>query len=216
MLGYRRVCSFDFDSDVQLLIYLRRVVTPAMTAEFGAARDDFLGPRPLRTRKRPVKPTNAKGNCIRGELTGGIAYERSKICRSVQEPARCYTLGPSGEAPTSIVSPVASAKMPTEVIDGDAAIRQRVLNVSCLVVPCLFSSIHLFHKAGSAIASAAFSEAPSQVQERTREIASLCNVPTIGVPNNYAYATCQANVATARRPVEKDKNGKNKKRKKGT
>jgi hypothetical protein len=101
-----------------------------MNTEFDAARDEFLGPRHLRTRTRPQKPTNAKGNRTRAAPTGGIAYERSKACKSVQEPARCYTLGPSGEAPTSIVAPVASAKMVTEEIEPDVAVRQRVLNVS--------------------------------------------------------------------------------------
>lgn len=101
-----------------------------MNAEFDAARDEFLGPCNLRTRTRPAKPTNAKGNRTRGASTGGIAYERTKVCKSVQEPARCYTLGPSGESPTSIVAPVASAKMATEDIEPDAAVRQHLLSVS--------------------------------------------------------------------------------------
>jgi hypothetical protein len=98
--------------------------------EFDAARDEFLGDRRLRTRTRPTKPTNVRGNRTGGEATGGIAYERTKVCKPVQEDTRCYTLGPSGEAPTSIVAPVASAKMPTEQIEPDAALRQRVLAVS--------------------------------------------------------------------------------------
>ncbi|KAJ7226513.1 hypothetical protein B0H12DRAFT_1328701 [Mycena haematopus] len=140
-------------------------------------------PRAQRTRTRPQKPTNSDGNPTRGPSVGGIAYERTKICKSVQPPSRCYTLGPSAEAPTSIVAPVASAKMPTEEIDADAAMRQRVLT------------------SGAVIAVAAFSEAPPIVRERIREVQSLVNFPAIGVSNNYAYATSQANVASAKQPL---------------
>jgi hypothetical protein len=55
---------------------------------------------------------------------------------------------------------------------------------------------------------AAFSEAPPIVRERTSEIGSLLNVPSIGVANNCVYPTCQANVATARRPVKRGQKGK--------
>ncbi|KAJ7219899.1 hypothetical protein B0H12DRAFT_1078499 [Mycena haematopus] len=148
-----------------------------------AGCDNFLGPRAQRTRTRPQKPTNSDGNPTRGPSVGGIAYERTKICKSVQPPCRCYTLGPSAEAPTSIVAPVASAKMPTEEIDADATMRQRVLT------------------SGAVIAVAAFSEVPPIVRERIREVQSLVNFPAIGVSNNYAYATSQANVASAKQPL---------------
>ncbi|KAJ7470041.1 hypothetical protein B0H11DRAFT_2237846 [Mycena galericulata] len=161
-----------------------------MNEAFDKARNMFLGPRNLRTRTRPAKPTNAKGNRTHEPLTGGIAYERSKVCKSVQEPSRCYTLGPSGEAPTSIVAPVASAKMATEEIAEDAAVRQQLLT------------------AAAAIAMAAYSEAPPIVRERTRQHAALINLPAIGVANNYAYATAQVNVASAKRPAKPSKNGK--------
>jgi hypothetical protein len=122
-------CVALYNSGRRVFDKFRRVITPEMNAAFDEARDEFLGPRAKRTRTRPRKPTNAQGNRTREPLVGGIAYERSKVCKSVQEPARCYTLGPSGEAPTSIVAPVASAKMPTEEIDRDAAVRQKLLNV---------------------------------------------------------------------------------------
>ncbi|KAJ7681807.1 hypothetical protein B0H14DRAFT_3535517 [Mycena olivaceomarginata] len=175
------------DDMIQAWVTGGRVITPAMNECFDAARDKFLGSRHLRTRKRPKKPTNRNGNRIRGECTGGIAYERTKICKPVQEGSRCYTLGPSGKAPTSIVAPVASAKMSTEEVDPDAANWQELL------------------RASAEIAAAAFQEAPPQVRERTQEIASLVNVPSIGVHNNYAYATAQANVATAKRGGGKSK-----------
>ncbi|KAK7027642.1 hypothetical protein R3P38DRAFT_2939430 [Favolaschia claudopus] len=170
------------DDHAQVWVTGGRVITREMNQAFDDARDEFLGPRSLRTRTRAQKPRNDKGNVVQGPATGGIAYERTKICKSVQPPARCYTFGPSAETPRSIVAPVASAKMETETVEADAAGRRRLL------------------MAAGAIADAAMREAPLHVQEHLKQIASLVNVPMIGVANNYAYATGQVNVATAKRP----------------
>ncbi|KAJ7182537.1 hypothetical protein C8R43DRAFT_1116175 [Mycena crocata] len=175
---------------IQVWVTGGRVITAAMNQKFDEARDAFLGPRNKLTCSRPTKPTNANGNRTRGAPKGGIAYERTKVCKSVQEPSCCYTMGPSGEALTSIVAPVASAKMSSEEVDADAALRRDLLN------------------AGAAIAAAAFTEALAIVHEQTAELALLINLPCIGVHNNYAYATCQTNLTSAKRPVKRNQKGK--------
>jgi hypothetical protein len=63
-------------------------------------------------------------------------------------------------------------------------------------------------QAGAEIAAAAFEEAPPKVRERIKQIASLVNFPSIGVANNYAYATAQVNVASAKRPATKTGSGR--------
>ncbi|KAJ7670547.1 hypothetical protein B0H17DRAFT_1141775 [Mycena rosella] len=56
-------------------------------------------------------------------------------------------------------------------------------------------------KAGPAITAAAFSEAPPIVCKRTCKMAPLINLPLIGIHDNYAYATCQANVTSVTHPA---------------
>src|ERR1700761_9166974 len=165
-----------------------------MTEEFDKACDDFLGVRELRSRTHPTGERHAP--------VGGIAYKRSSICKSVQGNARCYTLGPSAESPTSIVAPVASAKFDkNDEVDPMAHCRSRLLQVRVHSVHFLSHASHLLHmQAAGDIARAAFDDGPTAVCERTKEMASLINLPIIGVADNYAYGTAQGNVAAAKRP----------------
>ncbi|KAJ7444114.1 hypothetical protein B0H11DRAFT_1747702 [Mycena galericulata] len=93
-----------------------------MKAELDECTQEILGPKLERTRKRPIKTAS-------DVFTGGTAYERSDHAKSVQHPARCYTLGLSVEAPTLIVAPVASAKLEGDEMDAHIVSRQRLLKV---------------------------------------------------------------------------------------
>ncbi|KAJ7636688.1 hypothetical protein FB45DRAFT_864696 [Roridomyces roridus] len=169
---------------IQLWVTDSRVITPDLGKDFDDARDDFLGARAHRTRQRPTgKPP-----------TGGTAYERSTIRKSVKEPSRCYTIASSFEQPTVIYAPVASAKL-GEAGNPDPAIRHR----KRWHAPRIRSNLY---EAAAAIAKAAFGQAPKKVQELVRLAHELVNYPLVGVEDNFAYATAQANISPSERADE--------------
>ncbi|KAJ7842991.1 hypothetical protein B0H14DRAFT_2586035 [Mycena olivaceomarginata] len=158
---------------LQVLVASGHFCTPEMKLRLDEARDRILGPRNQRNRKCPVKKD--------GKISGGTAYERSGIAKSVKTPARAYTIGPSLESPTSIMAPVASAKA-REDGSMDPAVGDRSFLLEA-VLP---------------FAMATMQEAPEHVCDNLQARSSLLNKAPIGSPDNWAYATGQLNLAAAK------------------
>nr|GAT44271.1 predicted protein [Mycena chlorophos] len=143
---------------------------------YEAARNEFLGPKKLRSLHRPVLKKTKEGVKY---WDGGVAYERSPIAKSVKPPARSYTMGPSFETPTQMVAPVASVKAGDPDVEAAARLKQEFLEAS------------------TAIALAAMDFGPEKLKTILKDSASLRNVPSYGVHGNYAFGTSQVNVAGA-------------------
>lgn len=111
-----------WESYFQQKQYDRKYWTPEMIRDLDDARDRILGPQKERDRRRPPPG--------KGKKLGGTAYERSPRAKSVKEPARSYTFGPSIESPTSITAPVASAKAKDGQMPADVDDRSFLLKVS--------------------------------------------------------------------------------------
>ncbi|KAJ6629426.1 hypothetical protein B0H10DRAFT_1939814 [Mycena sp. CBHHK59/15] len=140
-----------------------------MKEQLDTARDAILGP----------------GICVGepdqlGHPNRGTAYERSPTAKSVKEPARAYTLGPSLKSPTSIMAPVASAKMTKGQMHPDVDDRQLLL------------------KAVAPFAMGTMRQGPKHVQVKIKKHSELINKPIIGSTDNWAYATMQLNLAAAK------------------
>ncbi|KAJ6623732.1 hypothetical protein B0H10DRAFT_1943799 [Mycena sp. CBHHK59/15] len=151
-----------------------------MKEQLDTARDAILGPRHLHGRARPARPVDKNGKPTGAAPTGGTAYERSPTAKSVKEPARANTLGPSLESPTSIMAPVASAKMTKGQMHPDVDDRQLLL------------------KAVAPFAMGTMRQGPKHVQEKIKKHSELINKPNIGSTDNWAYATMQLNLAAAK------------------
>ncbi|KAJ6471549.1 hypothetical protein C8R45DRAFT_1104516 [Mycena sanguinolenta] len=150
--------------------------TPEMKQKLNHARDLILGPRADRYRTRP-KTEMVDGKPV---VTGGTAFERSSIAKSVKEPARSYTTSVSLEAPTSIMGPVASGKVRNGLID--PAVEHRAM----------------LHEAVTPFAMGTTLQGPEHVQHAIRQRSELLNKPRIGGDENWAFSTEQLNLAAAR------------------
>ncbi|KAJ6546119.1 hypothetical protein B0H10DRAFT_1969779 [Mycena sp. CBHHK59/15] len=168
------------DDVIQIWVADGKYFTSDMKEQLDTARDVILGPRHLHGRARPARPVDKNGKPTGTAPTGGTAYERSPTAKSVKEPARAYTLGPSLESPTSIKAPVASAKMTKGQMHPDVDDRQLLL------------------KAVTPFAMGTMCQGPKHVQEKIKKHSELINKPNIGSTDNWAYATMQLNLAAAK------------------
>ncbi|KAJ7776599.1 hypothetical protein DFH07DRAFT_766793 [Mycena maculata] len=168
---------------IQVWVTGERLYTREQKTEIENARDTMLGPKSLRTRKRAYPRLDTKGNPT-GPVEGGTAYERSTVAVSVKPPARVYTIGPSVEAPTSIMGPARSSKVPNGLDSTQLLARNTLL------------------RASSAAAMAAAREAPEQHQRLLKEHSELIGKPHTGSADNWAYSTVQNNIAPAKQETE--------------
>ncbi|KAF7321480.1 hypothetical protein MKEN_00668800 [Mycena kentingensis (nom. inval.)] len=186
----------------------RTVITPAMVHEFKEASLDILGPRDMRgpdAPKDPNAPTDdpspptppmpsgaadddddddddtppkrtSNGKTV---LEGGTQFERLAKPKPVKPGTRCITIASSFESQTSINAPVASIKV-SQTKKKDLGMQRKRLTT-----------------AAATMAKAAFSRATKSAREHAERVASLHNVPSVGVTDNINYATQQLNIASA-------------------
>lgn len=101
--------------------YLSRThLGPELIANLAEVQREVLGPEELVTSERP------KGS--RGEYTGGIAFERVDNLTGVKK-TRCYTVGPSTQAPRVLTSPSAGGKVPDSGLTPELLLRQKIVKV---------------------------------------------------------------------------------------
>ncbi|KAJ6542394.1 hypothetical protein B0H10DRAFT_1948013 [Mycena sp. CBHHK59/15] len=174
------------DDVCQIWVADGRLWTLEMKLQLDLARKDILGDRGERTRARPSPPIGKDRKPTGAPPLGGTAYERSSIAKSVKEPARAYTIGPSLEAPTSLMAPVASSKAKRGAVD--PAIWHRKLLL----------------EATSRFAMGAMTQGPNTPKRMIRRRSELLNKPSIGISNNWAYSTAQLNLAAAKKASDAD------------
>ncbi|KAJ7718898.1 hypothetical protein B0H16DRAFT_1897435 [Mycena metata] len=169
-----------FKDVIQIWVADGQLFTAQMKTELDAVRDSVLGPREARTRTR-LKHTPATSNAPAG-LTGGTAYERSPIAKSVKDPARAYTIELSIESPTRIESPVALA---TGVEATELETRKRL------------------SKAVTAFAMETMRQGPQPTQDAIKKRSATILKPSMGSDDNWAYSTKQLNLASCKKAGNK-------------
>ncbi|KAJ7645076.1 hypothetical protein DFH06DRAFT_1476947 [Mycena polygramma] len=164
---------------VQIWVTGGRLYTAPQKLAIESARDTMLGPKESRARARATDVLDEK-NKATGEMIGGTAYERTPYSVSVKAPARAYTIGPSLEAPTSIMAPVASTKI-------DAPGCEEMLDARSAML-----------RLATAGAMRAAEEGPEALQGLLQQHSDFVNKPRTGSPDNWAYGTTQINIAAAK------------------
>nr|GAT55917.1 predicted protein [Mycena chlorophos] len=133
-------------------------------------------PRTTKKAKRPARKRRSSD----AVLTGGTALERSPLGWPVKEGTRCYTIAATLESPTSLLAPAATSKQSDPKHAPMLAVRKEL------------------GRCAANIAATCFSNATSRLYEYCKLVHMLYNVPSIGVKDNFGYATQQANFASVK------------------
>lgn len=104
-----------------LLRACRACFDPNDVAELWAVQKEILGPDEKRSPEMP------KWNDF--TPTGGTAWERSRLCKPIENAKRCSTLGYSYQVPRSLTAPSPGARVNGGILDPHQIVRKRTVEV---------------------------------------------------------------------------------------